>query len=74
MTIQIPDTENFSVPGYPYVLQIEPTNLCNLLCPLCPAGKKELQRPLRHMSLREFQSLTDDVEKSSPAAMAIPAV
>ena len=27
-----------TVPGYPYVLVTDPTNCCNLRCPLCPTG------------------------------------
>jgi 2-iminoacetate synthase ThiH len=35
------DTENFTAQGYPWMLQIEPTNMCNLSCPFCPSGRKE---------------------------------
>lgn len=30
--------------GYPISISVEPTSLCNLECPECPAGKKELSR------------------------------
>ena len=56
------DTANFSMPGYPYMLQIEPTNLCNLACTVCPSGRNELNRERRHMTLDEFRSVIDDME------------
>ena len=55
-------SDNFIVDGYPYMLQIEPTNKCNLKCPLCPAGTNQLERERRHMKLDEFKSLIDDME------------
>ena len=30
--------------GYPFYLMIEPTNICNLKCPLCPTGEGTLAR------------------------------
>lgn len=46
----------------PAVLQIEPTNTCNLSCALCPVGKGALGRPPRHMSLDEFKKIVDETE------------
>lgn len=57
------DTRSFSVPAYPYSLQVEPTNRCNLKCPLCPCGRDELGRPPRDMLLSEFQVLVDDMQQ-----------
>jgi radical SAM protein with 4Fe4S-binding SPASM domain len=57
------DTTDFKAYGYPYMLQIEPTNICNLSCPLCPAGRSELNRPRRHMTLEEFKGIIDDMER-----------
>jgi radical SAM protein with 4Fe4S-binding SPASM domain len=59
------DTSNFQADGFPYMLQIEPTNICNLSCALCPAaaGKTELNRPRRHMKLEEFQAIVDDMDR-----------
>jgi len=48
--------------GQPVVMQIEPTNMCNLQCPLCPVAQKKLQRESRHMRLEEFQKIVDDVQ------------
>lgn len=57
------DTDEYRAWGYPYMLQIEPTSQCNLSCSLCPTGRKELNRPYRHMRLGEFQALIDDMER-----------
>lgn len=54
--------DQFRVDGYPYMLQLEPTNRCNLKCPLCPAGTNQLGRPRRDMPLEEFQGLIDDMQ------------
>lgn len=56
------DKINFTANGYPYMLQIEPTNFCNLACPLCPSGKNELGRERRHLTLEEFKTVIDDLE------------
>jgi radical SAM protein with 4Fe4S-binding SPASM domain len=46
----------------PAIIQIEPTNICNLQCPLCPVGQKALGRPPRHMTFLEFCKIVDDIE------------
>ncbi len=56
------NTNEYSSWGYPYMLQVEPTNTCNLECTLCPVGRKELDRKARHMSLAEFKSIVDDMK------------
>ena len=56
-------TINFGSKGYPYMLQIEPTNICNLSCPLCPTGRNELNRQPRHMKFDEFKAVIDDMEE-----------
>jgi radical SAM protein with 4Fe4S-binding SPASM domain len=55
--------EDFSVDGFPFFVQIEPTNFCNLKCPVCPAGGFGFKRDRRHMKLNEFKSIIDDMEK-----------
>lgn len=57
------NTTDFTVDGFPYKLQIEPTNICNLECPLCPVGRKILNRKPKHMRFHEFKSIIDDMEK-----------
>jgi len=49
---------------YPALVQIEPTNRCNLHCKLCPTGQKHLNRALSDLSLEQFQSIIDCLESS----------
>lgn len=56
------NVSDFKVDGFPYLLQIEPTNYCNLVCPFCPSGRNELGRERRHMRLNEFKSIIDDMQ------------
>ena len=58
-----PSMDCLTTDSYPYMLQVEPTNHCNLKCPLCPAGTDQLGRERRHMPLEEFVGLVDDMEK-----------
>ena len=46
--------------GWPTHLQVEPTNLCNLKCPLCPVTEG-LKRPKGHMDLDLFKKFIDEV-------------
>ena len=48
--------------GYPYTVMIEPTNLCNLKCPLCPTGVHELDRTNGLMDLENFKKFIDEVQ------------
>jgi radical SAM protein with 4Fe4S-binding SPASM domain len=57
------NTVDYTAYSYPVMLQIEVTNLCNLACPLCPAGRNELNRERRNMTLDEFRSIVDDMER-----------
>lgn len=41
--------------GKPYFLMIEPTNACNLRCPLCPTGRGTLGRKTTFLPLALFQ-------------------
>jgi radical SAM protein with 4Fe4S-binding SPASM domain len=43
--------------GIPSVLTIEPTNLCNLQCPLCTTGSGEMERIRGKMTLNTFQNI-----------------
>ena len=53
---------NYKAFGLPVLLQIEPTNMCNLGCPLCPVSQKMLRRESRHMRLDEFKKIIDEVQ------------
>lgn len=45
--------------GGPRVLWIEPTNACNLECPICPTGAGTLGRGKTRMSFQQFKELVD---------------
>lgn len=47
---------------FPKNLTIEPTNRCNLNCPLCPTGLNSLNRDNRNMSLEEYKSIIDQAK------------
>ncbi len=47
------------VSGHPYLLIIDPTNFCNLRCPLCPTGVQNLGRKQSMMSLDCFKRYFD---------------
>jgi len=50
--------------GMPPALQVEPTNLCNLKCPLCPTGVGAMPRAKGFMSRETFQKVLDDLGDS----------
>lgn len=54
--------KNPKVLGYPVRLVIEPTNFCNLNCPLCHArvSNKELERGI--MSFEDFKKIIDELK------------
>ena len=47
--------------GKPFMLMVEPTNFCNLKCPLCPSGNGQMSRPRGKMELEDFKKLVDQV-------------
>ncbi len=47
--------------SYPYYLVLDPTNICNLTCPLCPTWKDLQARPKGRMSIQTFQKLFDEI-------------
>lgn len=47
--------------GFPTIIQIEPTTLCNLDCAVCPVSYG-LERPRGSMGLDEFKSLIDQLK------------
>ena len=49
------------VAGRPINITIEPTNHCNLSCPVCETGSGELGRPNRQMTLAEFKTIISKV-------------
>lgn len=47
--------------GYPPILMIEPTNICNLKCPMCPSGNGEMKRKMGQLDFDNFKILLDDI-------------
>jgi radical SAM protein with 4Fe4S-binding SPASM domain len=47
--------------GYPPLLMVEPTNICNLKCPMCPSGNGDMNRPHGKLDLKQFKTIMDDV-------------
>ncbi len=45
--------------SFPYILIIDPCNYCNLRCPLCPTGVKDLGREQSMMSFESFKKYFD---------------
>lgn len=50
-----------AVKGRPMNITIEPTNVCNLQCPVCETGADILGRNKQHMSLDAFKTLIHKV-------------
>jgi radical SAM protein with 4Fe4S-binding SPASM domain len=49
--------------GRPFMLMVEPTNFCNLKCPLCPSGNGQMSRERGRMGLEDFKGLVDQVHE-----------
>lgn len=49
--------------GKPVAVYIEPTNYCNLNCPLCPSGAGLLTRPKGFMDFELYKSIIRQIEK-----------
>lgn len=49
--------------GYPYYLVVEPTNICNLRCPLCPTGQGLIGREKGKLSFDNFKKIIDEIGK-----------
>jgi radical SAM protein with 4Fe4S-binding SPASM domain len=47
--------------GYPVSITIEPTNICNLRCPVCETGANILGRKPQMMTYEEFVTMIDKV-------------
>jgi len=47
--------------GYPPILMVEPTNICNLKCPMCPSGNGDMRRSLGQLDLANFKRIVDDI-------------
>lgn len=58
-------THKSKIWGYPIAVMIEPTNICNLKCPLCPSGNGTLKREKGYMNLDLFKKIVDEVKDYS---------
>jgi radical SAM protein with 4Fe4S-binding SPASM domain len=47
--------------GRPYVIFVDPINLCSLKCPLCATGNNEITRVQSRMDLEHFKRVIDAV-------------
>ncbi len=47
--------------GVPPIVNIEPTNICNLKCPLCVTGCGDMERPRGMMNFETFRKVVDEV-------------
>ena len=50
--------------GRPYVFQVEPTNLCNLECPMCPHDL--MTRTVGYMDFELFQDIVFQIKSTNP--------
>ncbi|MFC1888101.1 radical SAM protein, partial [Candidatus Cloacimonadota bacterium] len=48
--------------GFPPIIVIEPTNICNLRCPLCPSGNGTLKRVKGYMDYELFCRIIDEAK------------
>ncbi|VVB83572.1 Coenzyme PQQ synthesis protein E [uncultured archaeon] len=46
--------------GFPSTLMIEPTNICNLKCPLCPTGAGLIKREKGFLTFSNFKKVIDE--------------
>jgi radical SAM protein with 4Fe4S-binding SPASM domain len=54
-------TKKNAVFGYPFMLMLEPTNICNLRCPLCITGSKLMTRKDGTMPLENYKELINEM-------------
>ncbi len=54
--------------GHPYIIIVDPLNVCNLRCPLCPTGTGELDRKQQRM---EWDTFTRTIDAVAPYAYEV---
>ena len=52
--------KNSAPKGYPSILMVEPTNICNLRCPMCALGSGTLKRKRGYMSFENYKKIIDE--------------
>lgn len=58
-------TKKTIICGSPPLVMIEPTNYCNLQCPLCPSGNGTMKRPRGYMEFQLFKKIIDEIQKTT---------
>ncbi|SRR6056297_357171 len=56
------------VRGHPYIIIVDPLNVCNLRCPLCPTGTGDLDRKQQRM---EWDTFTRTIDEVAPYAYEV---
>ncbi|MCA8976832.1 MAG: SPASM domain-containing protein [Planctomycetes bacterium] len=51
--------------GMPLIVSVEPTNACNMKCPMCPTGLDALTRKKGMMDFTGFSRLLDQIERTT---------
>jgi MoaA/NifB/PqqE/SkfB family radical SAM enzyme len=49
------------VSGLPYIVVLDPTNVCNLKCPVCPTPRGDLLQPSGRISREQFEAFADRI-------------
>lgn len=49
------------VKGLPYIVVLDPTNVCNLKCPVCPTTKGTLAQPSGRIGVDAYRRFVDDI-------------
>ncbi|MBI5210939.1 MAG: radical SAM protein [Elusimicrobia bacterium] len=62
-------TRSSRIIGRPMNVLIEPTNVCNLRCPVCETGAGLLGRPAGMMTLEQFKCIIDKVSEHTNTLM-----
>jgi len=58
-------TQELILKSKPYHVEIEPTNICNLQCPLCSTGIQAKTRTKGIMTFENFKNLIDDIKDTT---------
>ena len=51
--------EKENVSGLPYITVLDPTNVCNLKCPVCPTPRGDLLHPSGRVTVDKFKEFVD---------------
>jgi MoaA/NifB/PqqE/SkfB family radical SAM enzyme len=54
-----------TVSGLPYIVLLDPTNVCNLKCPVCPTPQGRLLHPSGRITLENFEAFVDRIAPHS---------